>query len=382
MNVENLNTLIERYEAHYELINGPQHNEKFKWAAIRCFQDVWFSEAAKDMPFDKKFKLAMKESSFLVDGSFAHPTAGIIKMAQQRPAQVASLFDKLLFVPYDSLWELQRHMDSFLEQITALWQELFPKYFSYKQTRHAVSCYLTLFTPEKHFLYRPNCVRKFALYTEYDKKIGSGASFNLPNFYELSEIVVQALRKHPTLMQKYNALFKDDERYYYDESLHMMVYDLMYCCNCYDYYEGLSYTPVAGTSVKKAAQLSLQQSLRQRELQEKIEKDDREIEEAQLQLDQLEIDEISLLGVEVTHGKYGSGNVTEQQANKITVRFGDDKIVKFVLSDMQTNRPGFEGEADVLPIFGRYARLTKKIKELEEKRAGEERQLKRLDIKA
>ena len=374
MNKDNLHALIDRYEADYEHINGPEHNEKFKWAAIRCFRDIWFSEEAKEMPFDKKFKLATKECSFLIDGGFAHPTVGIVKMAQQQPEKVASLFENLLFAPYASLPELGNRVDSFLEQINALRQELFPRYGSYKQDLHAASCYLTLFAPEKHFIYRYTYLKKFALYTEY------GKGLDLPGLYDLSEIVVQALREHPTLMAKYDALFKNDEKYYYDESLHMMVYDLIYCCRCYNYYEGLSYTPPTPAKAKaKAKAVAKAQPQDRQKLQEEIETLDREIEELSLRLERLDMDEISLVGVEVSHPMYGRGIVTDQQANTITVDFGENPVRKYALSDTLTNRPSFEGEADVLPLFGEYTRLTKQIKKLESDRKSK---LHLLDVKA
>ena len=43
MNTANLNTLIQRYEDNFEWINNAEHDEIFKWRAVRCFQDVWFS---------------------------------------------------------------------------------------------------------------------------------------------------------------------------------------------------------------------------------------------------------------------------------------------------------------------------------------------------
>ena len=42
MNTANLNTLIQRYEDNFEWINNAEHDEIFKWRAVRCFQDVWF----------------------------------------------------------------------------------------------------------------------------------------------------------------------------------------------------------------------------------------------------------------------------------------------------------------------------------------------------
>ena len=53
MNTANLNTLIQRYEDNFEWINNAEHDEIFKWRAVRCFQDVWFSEEVEDMPSDR-----------------------------------------------------------------------------------------------------------------------------------------------------------------------------------------------------------------------------------------------------------------------------------------------------------------------------------------
>ena len=49
MNTANLNTLIQRYEDNFEWINNAEHDEIFKWRAVRCFQDVWFSEEVEDI---------------------------------------------------------------------------------------------------------------------------------------------------------------------------------------------------------------------------------------------------------------------------------------------------------------------------------------------
>lgn len=55
MNTANLNTLIQRYEDNFEWINNAEHDEIFKWRAVRCFQDVWFSEEVEDMVSASRF---------------------------------------------------------------------------------------------------------------------------------------------------------------------------------------------------------------------------------------------------------------------------------------------------------------------------------------
>lgn len=114
MNTKNLELLIDAYQENYDMINNPQHDEKFKWRAARCFENVWFSEQAKEMPFSQKFALSMKQSSVLINNSILSPITGIVKMAEQKPAEVEALFTDLLFAPYESIAELQRHMVDFV----------------------------------------------------------------------------------------------------------------------------------------------------------------------------------------------------------------------------------------------------------------------------
>lgn len=42
MNLENLRYLVERYGQNFPMINDQEHDEIFKWAAVRQFQRVWF----------------------------------------------------------------------------------------------------------------------------------------------------------------------------------------------------------------------------------------------------------------------------------------------------------------------------------------------------
>ena len=58
---------------------------------------------------------------------------------------------------------------------------------------------------------------RFAFRIEFGKDLGAGAYFNLANYYEMAEIIVQVLKEHTTLLKKQDALFKYNDHYYYDE---------------------------------------------------------------------------------------------------------------------------------------------------------------------
>ena len=119
MNTANLNTLIQRYEDNFEWINNAEHDEIFKWRAVRCFQDVWFSEEVEDMTFAEKFKAATKECSVLLDNGQVSPTNGIVKMAEQEPDEVERLFVEVLFADDQGNLQLrQDHVEEFLDGST------------------------------------------------------------------------------------------------------------------------------------------------------------------------------------------------------------------------------------------------------------------------
>lgn len=341
-------------------LHGSDHDEKFKWGAVRGFRDVWFSEDAASLPFSKLFDSAMKRSSIMINNSMISPTMGIVKMAEQKPEEIEELFRDLLFAPYESIAELQRHMDDFLDKTEEIRQELFPRFYRYKQDRHAVSCYLAFFAPETHFVYRYSDAEEFALHIEYGKDLGAGTYFNLTNYYEMAEIIVQALKEHSSLLEKYDALFKDNDHYYYDESLHLMAFDLMYCCRCYNFYGDMKYAKKKDSIKAYTAQQI--KAKEQQERQDKIDELEQQIHEIEVQLDQYQ--EISLIGVEVIQAKFGKGVVIDQDGSKIKVQFGD-KAVSYIINRKYPMRPRFEDDEDIVEAFTMYDELIQQKQKME-----------------
>lgn len=360
MNKENLHELINRYESNYHLVTTAPAEEKFKWGAVRGFRDVWFSEKASSMSFSELFNEAAKESSVLINNSMISPTTGIVKMAEQRENEVKNLFQEVLFANYSTVSELQDHMDRFLDEIEIIRQELFPRFYRYKQDRHAASCYLSFYAPEKHFIYRYSEAEEFAQYIEFGKDLGSGSDFKLGNYYELAEIVVEALKEHPSLIEKYNAFFKNNDQYYYDQSLHIMAFDLMYCSRCYNFYSGLHHA-----NKKDSIRAYTEKQLREKEAAERL-KRITEIEDAIHALDvQMELyEEISLLGVEVTEKINGVGTVIAQDSNMITVQF-PSKTTSYIINKKYKMRPHFENDDEIVEAFTELDNLKEQKSNLE-----------------
>lgn len=359
MNTNNLHELINRYESNYALFNNKEHDEVFKWRAVQQFHSVWFSDN-KPKDFASLFKKAKKECSILIDNAQISPTNGIVKLAEKYPDEVERLFRDVLFAPDNGDIELkQDHMETFLNKIEKLRQKAFPRFYKYKQDRHAVSCYMSFVDPEHNFIYRYSEAEEFAKNIEFGMEIGSGENFKLKNYYALCEIIVKALKEHTSLIDKYHELIHSD-KFYPDESLHLLAFDFMYCCRCYNLFNGLSHISKK-ESIKsyKLEQLREQEAV---EKQKKINELEKEIRDLELSIEPYK--DISLLNVEVYHKQHGNGIIIGQDVNNIIIRFSDVEK-KFVIHKKYISRPTFENDEEVVEAFTIYADTVTKIESLE-----------------
>lgn len=345
MNIQNLHRLIERYEDNLESTMNAVHYEQMKWQAACRFQEVWFSEESNKLPFSEKFKKACSESSVIINNSTITPTNGIVKLAEIEPEAVEPLFCEVLFADDgDDIALRQKNMDAFMDEIETLRLKYFPKYWKYQQDRHAVSCYLAFFAPAKNYIYRYSDAQLFAKYVEYSQDLGAGSWFSLPNYYQLCDLVVDALKQHPSLLAKLEA--KLDSRCKVEDDLHIMAFDLMYCCRCYNYYIGLSY--VKRNSNPKQAALENAEKERRQMLQERIDAFAEEKDRLEQQLAETEC--VSLLGTQVSTPSYGDGIIVGQEENKITVNFGSF-CKSYKLHRKYVQRPVFEDNEEILDLM-------------------------------
>lgn len=359
MNQENLHKIISRYEARYNEINGKENNEIFKWKAVACFQQEWFSSNNENLPFSVLFSRAKRESSILIDNSTVSPANGIVKMAEREDMEVKRLFCEVLFAEDNGNLALrQQHMEEFLEGIEKVRLKHFPASWKYAQDRHAASCYLALFAPEKNYIYKYTHAENFAQYIEYGKDLGSGSNFSLANYYEMCDLVVEALREHPSLLNAYHELLTDE--YYQDDSLHLLAFDVINCASTYNLFTGLQH---------KAKQESIKAYKLEQLRQAEAEKLRVEIEslEAQIQAIDVQLDlyrSINLVGVQVNEKRYGIGTVISQNINTIKVAFVDGER-SYIISKKYPMRPTFEDDVQIVEAMTDYEQKLVERKSLE-----------------
>ena len=201
MNLKNLHELINKYESKMELLYGPDHDELFKWSALKCWQEQWYKPADSLSSFAERFSAEKKEFSIFIDNSRMHPSTGILKLYDKEPESVEALFQNILFRDDGGdISQRQYNMERFLEEHEKLRQKYYPGNWSYKQDRHSASVFIAMNSPAENYVYKSSEALMMAKYVDYGLSIGTGATFSLENYYGLCDEIVKALHEHDSLI--------------------------------------------------------------------------------------------------------------------------------------------------------------------------------------
>lgn len=85
MNAAILDELIHLYEENMDTLYGSEHDEIFKWRALKTFQREWLRNDHLD--FASRFNAATKDFSVLIDNSRMHPRNAVVKLCEKDSAE-------------------------------------------------------------------------------------------------------------------------------------------------------------------------------------------------------------------------------------------------------------------------------------------------------
>ena len=188
---EKLNPILEGYKTYF-----PAHwkDEKFKWEAVKHFQDHWNIDAEN---FGDMFKEATDKTFSLLASGYAYPRLMVINFAKADDEAVRSMFQNL----FDESQDMATRVDAF--QTSS--EELRSKYDdgtwrNHYQNTNAISTYLWLRYPDKYYIYKYELFREAAKELSYDympRKNGSVES--LIRGKQLYDEINQAIKADPDI---------------------------------------------------------------------------------------------------------------------------------------------------------------------------------------
>lgn len=160
-----INEAIESYVKDFHLYfyaerDGNRYDERYKWQAIKWFQDHWDLEAPD---FRAMLEESLSKTFNLLDSHRNYPRGMILEMAKSYPEEVRSMFAKL----FDENRLLEDRINEFRYDADKMIQICFPddKLLHYQNTR-TISVYLWLRFPEKYYIF------KYGVYKDVDDKLG------------------------------------------------------------------------------------------------------------------------------------------------------------------------------------------------------------------
>ena len=187
-------------------------NEKFKWEAIKCFQENWDVNAPD---FSEMLNRSLDKTLNLLDTSWKYSKDAIIGYAKAAPEEVRSMFIAL----FDESKDILERMYTFKQQLASLDK----KNYRYD----TISIYLWLRYPDKYYIYNSTGIRYIAnkLASDYPFKKYS-RHYKIRKFPEFYDEINVSLKEDTELVNLFRSQLTDT--CYPDPELKTLTMDVGY----------------------------------------------------------------------------------------------------------------------------------------------------------
>lgn len=196
-----LKDVLAQYKQNF--VSTQWGNEKYKWEAVKWFQDNWNVNAA-DFPemlsrsLDKTFNLLASNNNF--------PKGMIVGFAKAAPEEVRAMFIAL----FDESQDVFERMNAFKMQSSILLEKYGNGAAQHYQYENAISTYLWLRYPDKYYIYKFGEVKTVSSELESDYRFKKGAyADNIRNFLRLYDEISAALKEDTELVNLFQSQLTD-----------------------------------------------------------------------------------------------------------------------------------------------------------------------------
>lgn len=160
-----------------DFVAGWWEDEKFKWEAVKCFQDNWNINAED---FAEMLKRSLAKTYGLLASMNNFPRQMIEGFAEEAPDKVKTMFVAL----FDENKDVVERILNFKEQSEQLLKEYGYDAKNHYQNENSISTYLWLMYPNKYYIYKFGEIKSGAEVLQSSYKFKKGAyEDNLRNFY-------------------------------------------------------------------------------------------------------------------------------------------------------------------------------------------------------
>lgn len=207
-------------------------NEKYKWVAVKCFQDNWDINAAD---FADMLSRSLAKTYNLLASMNNFPSRMIKKFAKLSPEEVRSMFLAL----FDESKDVYERMDAFKMQSAILLEKYGGHAKQHYQYENAISVYLWLRYPNKYYIYKFSEIKVVADKLDSDYHFMKGAyADNIRNFYKFYDEICEELRQDTELVNLFKSQITD--MCYPDPKLKTLTFDVGFYISRYYLQQGIT----------------------------------------------------------------------------------------------------------------------------------------------
>lgn len=248
MNKRNLHSIFKSYIDNFETINT-KHDESYKWEIAQKFQD--FDVEAED--FVSVLTKMWKASENIIDSSRQLPFYALVDYATNcgEAETVRDMFRQLFADEVLDATEKQKRIDAFLEKSEELRLKYKPDSHLYIANQGTVMQLLFLRYPNSNYGYKASQAKSFADCIEFYEDWGPMTAFRLDVYNRMCDRVIEEIKQCESLLDTHKSRYEHTDRHFHaDENLHILLLDIIYSSQTYNFYEGLSFSSITAQARK------------------------------------------------------------------------------------------------------------------------------------
>lgn len=225
-------------------------DEKYKWIAVKHFQDTWDIEAED---FANMLENAFSKTNNLLQGGMYYAYKMLCTLAKQNPEKMRSLFrmlydEKLLMV--DRLQPFRDGCDEMMEEYRKNAEDP-KKAKNHYQDLRALCVYLTFRYPEKYYLFKYKMYADFKNLTDYHETSTEKDSEirKYDNYARMCKTVLDIVMEDPELREMQKKQVESELDCYSDPGFHLLAQTIIYVNNGREDEKATTSKPSKGAAV-------------------------------------------------------------------------------------------------------------------------------------
>lgn len=216
INNEKMQTALTKYK---EIFSKRWIDEKFKWEAVKCFQEYWDINAEN---FSEMFAKATKKTDSLLASMNNFPRKMMIQYAENDAEAVRAMFIQL----YDETRDITERVLKFQSDAQDLCERLSPGYQHYQRPM-AITVYLWLKYPDKYDIFKYSVCKGTSVYLENGFKPKKGhTDQNIKENTKLVDAILDAVNQDTELISMFEKNL--DDSCYRDENHRILAFDVSF----------------------------------------------------------------------------------------------------------------------------------------------------------